>query len=63
MFLKSMICTQGFLYWIWGTLKNTNFLEGGRRNQPRVRRGRGRGALPPQRQAHLAPSLSSPAVL
>lgn len=27
MFLNSMICTQGFLYWIWGMLKNTNFLE------------------------------------
>lgn len=31
MFLKSMICTQGFLYWIWGMLKNTNFLGGRKR--------------------------------
>lgn len=31
--MKSMICSQGFLYWIWGMLKNTNFLERrGRKN-------------------------------
>lgn len=26
-FLNIMIWTHGFLYWIWGMLKNTNFLQ------------------------------------
>lgn len=58
MFLKSMICTQGFLYWIWGMLKNTNFLERRRRNtrEPRCLPGR-RG---PPRAAAAAPRSPRP---
>lgn len=58
MFLKSMICTQGFLYWICGMLKNTNFLEGRRTQAP--------AGLFPQAQMPLrralspAPALTSP---
>lgn len=76
MFLNSMICTHGFLYWIWGMLKNTNFLErkrkghtgwpvvsaaGAARASPGVFAGA--ALAPAPARAHLAPSLSSPAVL
>lgn len=52
MFLKSMICTQGFLYWIWGMLKNTNFLGGRERRTARYEVGatlRGRTPAPAPR--------------
>lgn len=47
MFLNSMICTQGFLYWIWGMLKNTNFLER-RREAHKSRLCGGRGPRHPR---------------